>query len=310
MSPLISVIIPAYNHERFIGAAIESVINQSLTDFELIIVNDGSTDGTEDVVKKYDDSRLRYFYQENQDAYNTINRGISLARGQYISILNSDDIYTIDRLEKLLAVCESNNAVCAFSDVIPIDDENNEFTDPSLWWNVWYRTNRDHYFSCSDLYAALLRGNLMVTTSNLFMTAEASKQIGSFSSLRYLHDYDFILRMIHAFPGRVKYLDDQRLVYYRIHGGNTLSEAAVIGRQQDKELIRKYMLEAIPEPYKKYAQVGSDRLVELERELYEVRHQLHPSQQEGVRPALRKLQEALMVWIKKKCGRTASDTQR
>ena len=99
MSPLISVIIPAYNHERFIGAAIESVINQSLTDFELIIVNDGSTDGTEDVVKKYDDSRLRYFYQENQDAYNTINRGISLARGQYISILNSDDIYTIDRLE-------------------------------------------------------------------------------------------------------------------------------------------------------------------------------------------------------------------
>ena len=300
MSSLISVVIPAYNHERFIGAAIESVLNQSCPDFELIIVNDGSTDGTEDVIKTYDDHRLRYYYQENQDAYNTINRGISLAEGKYISILNSDDIYTTDRLEKLVNFCENHSAVCVFSDVIPIDEDDREFTDPALWWNVWYNTNRDHYFSCSDLYSAFLKGNLMVTTSNLFMTAEASKQIGSFSSLRYLHDYDYILRMIHAFPDKVKYLDDQRLVYYRIHGSNTLSEAAIIGREQDKELIRKYMLEAIPEPYRNYAQVGSDRLVELERELHDVRLQLHPSQQEGVRPALRELKRAMKIWLRKK----------
>lgn len=300
MSPLISVVIPAYNHERFIGAAIESVLNQSYSDFELIIVNDGSTDGTEDIIKTYDDSRLRYYYQENQDAFNTINRGISLAEGKYISILNSDDIYTTDRLEKLVACCEMHDIVCAFTDVIPIDDDNREFTDPALWWNVWYKTNRDHYFACSDLYSAFLRGNLMITTSNLFMTTEASKQIGQFSSLRYLHDYDYILRMIHAFPDNVKYLHDQRLVYYRIHGSNTLSEAAIIGREQDKELIRKYMLKAIPEPYKNYAQVGSDRLVELERELHDVRLQLHPSQQEGVRPALKELQRAMKIWLRKK----------
>ncbi|NNK13973.1 MAG: glycosyltransferase [Desulfofustis sp.] len=300
MSSLISVVIPAYNHERFIGAAIESVLNQSYSDLELIIVNDGSTDGTEAVIKTYEDRRLRYYYQENQDAYNTINRAISMAQGKYISILNSNDIYTTDRLEKLVTCCEGHGTVCAFTDVIPIDDDDREFTDPALWWNVWYKTNRDHYFACSDLYAAFLRGNLMVTTSNLFMTTEAAKQIGQFSSLRYLHDYDYILRMIHTFPDRVKYLDDQRLVYYRIHGGNTLSEAAVIGREQDKELIRKYMLEAIPEPYRNYAQVGSDRLVELERELYDVRLQLHPSQQEGVRPALKELKRAMKKWLRKK----------
>lgn len=298
--PLVSVVIPAYNHERFIGAAIESVLNQSCSDLELIVVNDGSTDRTEDVVKSYDDKRLHYYYQENQDAYNTINRGITLAQGRYISILNSDDIYTTDRLEELLKSCEEEDAVCAFSNVIPIDDNDNEFTDPQLWWNVWYKANRDHYLSCENLYASFLRGNLMVTTSNLFMTAEASKQVGSFSSLRYLHDYDFILRMILTFPDRVKYIDDQRLVYYRIHGGNTLSEAAVIGREQDKELIQKYMLEAVPEPYRKFVKVGSDRLVELERELFEVKQQMHPSQREGVRAAAKELNRSLKNWLRKK----------
>jgi glycosyltransferase involved in cell wall biosynthesis len=298
--PLISVVIPAYNHQRFVGKAVESVLNQTCSDFELIIVNDGSTDKTEDVIKGFEDRRIRYYYQENQDAFNTINRGISLAKGRYISILNSDDMYTLDRLEKLVGVCEEVGAVCAFSDVIPIDENGKEFTDPDLWWNVWYKTNRQHYFSCGDIAAAFLRGNLMVTTSNLFMAADASRQIGPFSALRYLHDYDFILRIIQKYTFNVNYLDNERLVFYRIHGGNTLSEAAITGREQDKELIRKYMLEAIPEPYKKYAAVGSDRLVELEQELHQVRQQLHPSQQEGVRPALRELKRSVKSWVHKK----------
>ncbi len=299
-NPLVSVIIPAYNHERFVGSAIDSVLNQTCDDFELIIVNDGSTDNTEAVIKGYEDSRIRYYYQENQDAFNTINRGLSLATGNYISILNSDDVYTTDRLEKLINVCDGEKAVCAFTHVIPIDDKGNEFTDPALWWNVWHETNREHYFACRDMYASFLRGNLLVTTSNLFITSEAVKSIGIFSPLRYFHDYDFILRTIYRYPEQVAYLDDQRLLYYRIHGGNTLSEAAIIGREQDKTLIREFMLKKIPNEYKIYAEVGSDRLVELERELHQVRLQLHPSQQKGVRPALRELHRAVNDWLKRK----------
>ena len=298
-NPLISVIIPAYNHERFIGAALESVLEQTIENLELIIVNDGSTDDTEAVIKGYNDKRIKYYYQDNQDAFNTINRGISLAKGRYLSILNSDDVYTHDRLEKLLNECQAHDLACAFSSVIPIDDDGNEFTDPSLWWNVWYETNRNHYFECGDIYASFLRGNLMVTTSNLFITSEAVEQIGDFSPLRYLHDYDYILRTIYRFPGKVGFLDDQRLVYYRIHGGNTLSEAAITGREQDKKLIRKYMLKMIPDEYKKYVEVGTERLVELEKELHQVRLQLHPSQQEGVRPAMKQLRRALKSWINK-----------
>lgn len=300
--PLVSVVIPAYNHERFVGAAIESVLGQTCTDFELIIVNDGSTDRTEDVIHSYDDARIKYFFQENQDAYNTINRGISLAQGKYVSILNSDDVYTDERLEKMITLCEDQGIVCAFSRVIPIDDHGKEFTDPSLWWNVWYKSNLDHYFGCKDLYGAFLRGNLMVTTSNLFIASAELARVGNFSPLRYLHDYDYIFRILQLYRDRVRFFHDHKLLYYRIHGGNTLSEAAIIGREQDKELIRKYMLKIIPNEYKEYVKIGSDRLIELEKELHQVKMQLHPSQPKGVRPAIIELRRSFKDWLQRKLG--------
>ncbi|MBE0582417.1 MAG: glycosyltransferase [Desulfofustis sp.] len=298
--PLISVVIPAYNHEQFVGAAIQCVLDQSCDDFELIVVDDGSTDNTAEVIQSYPDSRLHYYFQENQDAFNTINRGIGLARGRYISILNSDDVYTLNRLELLLDACRKGNAVCAFSDVIPINNDAEEFTDPDFGWNVWHRKNRDFYFACQDLFTAFLKGNFMVTTSNLFMQAEAAREVGPFRSLRYLHDYDFIFRMISRFPGQVAYLHERKLLYYRIHSGNTLGEAAITGREQDQELITKYMLAAIPERYRNYVKAGSERLVELEKELGEVKRQLQPECAKGVRPALKELARAGQRWISKK----------
>ena len=74
----ISVIIPLYNHEKYIKEAINSVLEQSVSDFELIIINDGSTDNSEDVVKAIKDDRIKYFYQENQGSHNTIDRGFQL----------------------------------------------------------------------------------------------------------------------------------------------------------------------------------------------------------------------------------------
>jgi len=272
--PKVSVVIPAYNHERFIGPAIDSVLNQTMPDLELVIVDDGSTDNTAKVIQAYDDPRLSYTWQENQDAFNTINRGMSIAQGEYIAILNSDDIYTLDRLEKLLALVENKQAACVISDVIPISDDGEVFQDPEFGWNQWHQKNRNFYFSQKDLYAGFLQGNLMVTTSNLFMTAEAVKSVGEFCSLRYLHDYDFIFRMMLAYPHDVYYMDDSQLLYYRIHDGNTLSEAAITGREQDLEVINKYMLARLPTADRKYAAAGSDRLRALEKELFEVRAQL------------------------------------
>lgn len=299
-APLISVVIPAYNHEKFIGAAMDSVLQQSHRNLEVVVVDDGSTDRTAEVVLAYDDSRIRYYHQENQDAYNTINRGISLAKGEYISILNSDDRYTVHRLEKLLSKSLETGAQCLFTDVIPIDAEENIFTDPLFGWNVWHRKNREVFFAEKDLYTAFLHGNFMVTTSNIFMTAKAARRVGDFAPLRYLHDYDYIFRLLLSFAKEVQYLSDEKLLYYRIHSGNTLGEAAILGREQDQNLILNYMAESLPLEYQNQVTIAGKRLITLGDELHEVKRQMAgPTTPVGVRASFANLKMALKIWLKK-----------
>jgi glycosyltransferase involved in cell wall biosynthesis len=299
---MISVIIPAYNHERFIGAAVESVLGQSWIDLELLVIDDGSTDKTAEIVQGYDDPRLTYLFQENQDAFNTINRGLGLARGEYVAILNSDDVYTLDRLEKLVALQQQTGAQCLFTDVIPISDSSEEFVDPAFGWNVWHQKNRNLFFQCGDLYTAFLKGNFMVTTSNLFMTAQAVKKVGKFCSLRYLHDYDFIFRMMLAFPGQVHYVHSEKLLYYRIHSGNTLGEAAITGREQDRDVIRKYMLARVPDELQGVVTAGTDRLLELEHELVEVRTSLQKPVLPGIKKQIAMLIRSISARMSSRCG--------
>ena len=298
MDPKVSVVIPAYNHERFVGKAVESVLQQSYHNIELIIIDDGSTDQTGTLLKSIEDPRLTYIYQENQDAYNALNRGLSLVQGEYVAILNSDDVYALNRLERLLQVQRETGAQCLFTDVIPIDDRGNTLADPAFGWNIWHRKNRDFFFQCNELYTAFLKGNFMVTTSNLFLTREAVDRVGPFCSLRYLHDYDFIFRVMLAFPGQVHYLHQEKLLFYRIHGGNTLSEAALTGREQDKQVIRKYLLAGLPEEVRDRAAAGCDRLVELEQELAEVRNSLMPQQQPGIRKQIATLLKTVQTRLR------------
>jgi len=298
---MISVIIPAYNHEQFIGAAVESVLGQTWTDLELLVIDDGSTDRTGAIVQGYKDSRLTYLYQENQDAFNTINRGLGLARGDFVAILNSDDVYALDRLERLVATQGQSGAQCLFTDVIPISDSGDEFVDPAFGWNVWHQKNRNFFAQCGELYTAFLKGNFMVTTSNLFMTAQAVKKVGNFSSLRYLHDYDFIFRMMLAFPDKVHYLEDEKLLYYRIHSGNTLGEAAITGREQDRDVIRKYMLARVPDDLQGIISAGTDRLIELEHELLEVKNALHEPIP-GIKQQIAMLTQSISARLTRKGG--------
>lgn len=300
MSPKVSVVIPAYNHERFIRAAVDSVLAQTHANLELIVVDDGSTDRTGAIVQAVTDPRLSYFHQENQDAYNTINRGLSLAIGEFVAILNSDDVYTPDRLERLLVAQAKSNAECLFTNVSPIDDDGRALDDPAFGWNVWHQKNRAFYFGCGDLYTAFLKGNFMVTTSNLFLTREAATRVGPFAPLRYLHDYDYIFRVMLACPGRVQYLDSERLLFYRIHGSNTLSEAAIIGREQDQQVIRTYLLAGVPEEVRARVAAGCERLVELEQELTEVRRTLVPPPAE---PTIRQSAQDLIRALRRRLRR-------
>ena len=273
-NPKVSVVIPAYNHEEFIGACIDSVLAQSYTNLEVIVIDDGSTDQTGTIVQSYQDPRITYVYQENQDAYNALNRGLEMASGKFLAILNSDDVFHPLRLERCLRVHRRKRAAVIFTHVQPIDGNGDKILDPDFWWTRWHELNRQYYFKTKDLYAAFLNGNLMVTTSNLFMTAHALKTVGRFAALRYLHDYDFIFRLMGAFPRKVFYMDKEKLVYYRLHGSNTISDAAIIGREQDQMVIRKYLLEKIPPRLRTVTETGINRLIALEHELLEVREQI------------------------------------
>jgi glycosyltransferase involved in cell wall biosynthesis len=264
---------PAYNHERFVGVATESVLGQSFGDLELVVVDDGSKDATGDIVREYaaKDKRVRYIYQENQDAYNALNQGLREATGDWLAIINSDDQFDTKRLERLWEFTSQHDVECLFTDVIPIDASGNEISDPHFFWHRWHQGNRDYYQACGDLFSGFLRGNLMVSTSNLFFSRAAFEKVGFFSPLRYLHDYDFIFRMLVAYPHGVRYLDRDRLLKYRLHGSNTIKEGAIKARLEDQQVIRTYLLAGLPEELRVRVATGADRIVQLERELADLR---------------------------------------
>jgi len=108
--PLVSVIIPAYNQERFIGEAIESILSQSMRDFEILVIDDGSRDRTKGVVLAFRD-KVRYFFQPNKGAGAARNAGLERAKGRFIAFLDADDMWLPGKLELQLDVMESSPEV-------------------------------------------------------------------------------------------------------------------------------------------------------------------------------------------------------
>ncbi len=109
---MISVLLPVYNAQEFLREAIESILNQSFKNFELIIINDGSTDHSEEIICSFDDKRIVYVKNEtNLKLIETLNKGIQLCKGKYIARMDADDISMPDRLEKQYRFMESNPSV-------------------------------------------------------------------------------------------------------------------------------------------------------------------------------------------------------
>ena len=114
--PLISVIIPVFNGEKTIQDTIQSVLNQTVTDFEIIVINDGSTDGTLEIIQKITDTRLKVFSYPNTNQAASRNRGLEKATSKYIAFLDADDLCTPDKLESQRDALERYpNAALAYS---------------------------------------------------------------------------------------------------------------------------------------------------------------------------------------------------
>ncbi len=122
MTPFVSVVVPCYNAESFISETIQSVLAQTYSSWELIIVDDGSRDDSAKIIQSFQDERIRYFYQENAGVSCARNTGIAQARGKYIAFLDADDLYLPENLEKKVNFLENHpGCVLVHSDVIDFD---------------------------------------------------------------------------------------------------------------------------------------------------------------------------------------------
>jgi glycosyltransferase involved in cell wall biosynthesis len=109
--PKVSVIIPVYNVERYVGAAIQSVLDQTFQDFEILIIDDASPDQSIAVCRRFMDARIRIIQQANRGLAGARNTGIRNAKGEYLAFLDSDDLWTVDKLEKHIAHLDHNSEV-------------------------------------------------------------------------------------------------------------------------------------------------------------------------------------------------------
>jgi glycosyltransferase involved in cell wall biosynthesis len=212
--PLISIIIPTYNRKVYLPLAIESALQQTYRNIELIVVDDGSTDGTKESIQINNGSKYRYIWQENQGVSAARNLGLSIANGKYIAFLDSDDLwhpekifYQVRELEK-----QSNkNAIAVFGSVWRID-ERGKIVGKKPVTNGKNIKNYQliDYFTKNVIYAP---------PSNLLIFKKPLLQIGGFDP--HIHngeDKDLIIRIRQK--GEIVYLN-KPLLYYRIHSAST-----------------------------------------------------------------------------------------
>ncbi len=220
-NPLVSVLMPAYNHASYVRAAVDSVLGQTYSNLELIVIDDASSDGTWEVMQSFKDARVRlYRHETNHGAHATLNEAMGMARGEYVAILNSDDVFARNRLERLLVAAAevAGDSVFMYSDVEFIDASGVAIDAHER--SIGYRALRER---CANLRAAMwfLAGNPAISTSNFFFSRDLANKVGGFVALRYTHDWDWALRAC-GFAEPV-WLHEP-LLAYRVHATNTLSE--------------------------------------------------------------------------------------
>ena len=221
---LLSVIMPVYNHEKYVAEAIESVLEQTYASLELIIIDDGSKDNSLKVCRNYtSDSRVTVLSQENAGAHNTINRGLELAKGQYLAIINSDDIYEKDRFELMIAEMEKDKDLGFMCSYIRVINQNGKDLGVKEGWKnmePWLLEHPEKSLASEGFVGNLIISNFTSTTSNFLFTRELYQKIGGMRNLRFAHDWDFALRT--AKVTKCKILE-RPLMKYRVHDSNTIS---------------------------------------------------------------------------------------
>jgi glycosyltransferase involved in cell wall biosynthesis len=246
---LISVVIPSYNHARYVAAAVRSVLEQSYEDLELIIIDDGSTDDSDKAIRAAiagsGRRRTEYHRQKNAGAHAAIMRGLALARGEVLTILNSDDFYEPERIARIMNAVPRTGDFIAFTKVRFIDEFGRSHAAGAPI-QAWYDMALRDAARCPTVGYALLRNNISVTSGNLVFTRRLCEKVGGFRDFRVCHDWDFLMRAAHHVePIYVQHT----LMAYRYHGANTIHSTAHLLEEEGVAALNHYVdlgLDEIP----------------------------------------------------------------
>jgi glycosyltransferase involved in cell wall biosynthesis len=245
---LVSVIVPNYNHSRFLEERVGSILNQTRQDFEIIILDDCSTDNSKTVIEKY-----RNNDRVSTIVYNTVNsgspfrqwkKGIDLAKGKYIWIAESDDSASPLFLEKLVPLLAENHAVMAFSDSMTIDEKGCEIPG----WKTLIDTDPAKGYAVLDgttfIKERMIFGNRINNASAVVFKTETAKQIAGYETFKYSGDWFFWCCVI--LRASFVYLNE-KLNYFRQHQ----NRASIEGHRQGETYIESlriinFILETTP----------------------------------------------------------------
>lgn len=219
----VSAVIPSFNHGRFIEEAVLSVFGQSRPPDQIVVVDDGSTDGSVEVLRSLGEKGVKLVVQDNQGAHAALNRGLELSDGDLLFVLNSDDKFDPLRIERIAARFEADSSIqFSGSWIRVIDGAGRSLGVKKAWANMlpWPCPRPDRSFlATSDARWNLLQGNYLATTSNFAFSRELWHARGPFLPLRFAHDWDFALTAaLHSSPHVV----EEPLLDYRIHDDNTI----------------------------------------------------------------------------------------
>lgn len=219
---LVSVVIPSYNHALYVGEAVQSVLRQNWRSLELVVIDDGSSDGSVALLRKIRDPRLRLIEQSNAGAHAAINRGLSEAQGAYLAILNSDDIFHESRIAASVELLRSGCGLVA-SWVEIIDPQGRQRGVKRGWLDLlpWpYDAAIADVDPGQAFLSQIASANFIATTSNMAFTRSAYERIGPFKPLRFAHDWDFAIRAASIVKCA---LIERPLLRYRLHASNTIN---------------------------------------------------------------------------------------
>lgn len=228
---MVSVIIVVYNGEKYIKQAIESVLNQTYKNIELIVADDGSIDNTAEIVKKY--SGVKYVYQKNNGEGSARNLGMSVASGEYFAFLDADDLYKEDKIEKQVRILKDDLSIAVVYNDLEVVDENLNYLNTLK--------SEGKYPKREDLLAMILFRQVVQGPICMMIRKKCADEIKWNEKLIYTVDYEYTIKLAQKY--NFKYIEEPLYVYRR--HGNNLSNSHNATLQEEIQILKTVGIEKI-----------------------------------------------------------------